>query len=259
MFLYFIPTDKGIADAALLKSVGLGYALNDPPAVNSLRIQSGPGAAPGLLCLIEPAPGAAAEGSPLRYAPQDQTWRKRADGKFWVGLTNPGRPAPEQLIRARFISGIPIRLADGNDWTIPICLSIARGSSLPKALVLGEDGESWTLEELPEFISLCGDAETIWAAFQKSQAGQIEFNLKEATRIAAAALGVNYRLGILEASLLRLLTTQNIWEILQAMIDLSAVMQIALEHQKKASDAAGSSTDSGARESSPIMSPPSGT
>jgi hypothetical protein len=234
-FLYFLPSAGQTLSSDDLLRAGLGYAMPEPAAFTPIQLGSGPaGDSPGFLMSMDgPTP------SPrVLYRPAEQIWRKAGGGAFWVGLwKDDPRPGPDDLARGQMISGEPIRLRDGNHWTIPICLSIVRGSTLPKALVLGEDGQTWQLEALPEFVALCKDAESVWEAFRAAGDGSVKMDAQAAPRIAADAMAVNYRIGPLEISLLKLWSSDMMWNVLKAIIDGYALTRMAREAAEKKTSA----------------------
>jgi hypothetical protein len=230
-FLYFVPTDRPGLTPKDLRAAGLGYLgiKHNPPA----RLGAGPEQKNGIVF--------AADGkSPAAYKPAEQTWLPGPDGKYFVGRANAEEPpGPDDLNRLRFVDGEPILLPDERTWTVPICRSIVRGSTLPEAIVLGADGKTWTMKELPEFTALCRVAERLWAQWWTSTSDgadaeknvDIEVGWEESVSVAVDALGVNYRLGPVEASSLGLLTSESVGAILRAIIDLPELTRVA--RQKK--------------------------
>jgi len=228
MFLYFIPGASGQLPPEKAKEVGIGYALTGKGVIPG-QCGRGPDGGPGILCAIEGAP----HPNPI-YAPADQTWVKGPGGKYWAGFNNAQRPTPDLLARDKFIAGDKVKLRDGHEWTIPIARSFVRGSALPQELSLGEDGRTWELKTLPEYVSLCADAEKVWEGFGAVAAGgKFEIDDQELIRIAVDALGVNYRVSAVEVSMLRLLSTAEMWLILRAMVDWNSVIKAAEAAQKK--------------------------
>lgn len=241
-FLYFLPAppDKQSVSPPDLTAAGLGYVMDEGRSFTAIATSAGPNGGSGILIGFVGDDG----GEPaLRFNADSQAWRKSGDGKFWVGLQNDAdKPGPNDLARKRVISGEPVKLRDGNEWIVPICLSIVRGSTLPQALVLGEDGQTWTLESLPEFVKLCKDAETVWAAFRQSTEkgdGKVRMDGQESPRIAADALCVNYRIGPLEISLLKLWSTNEMWDVLKVIVDVGTIERLASEQAEKKRVAAG--------------------
>lgn len=162
---------------------------------------------------------------------------------LWIGFWNDDRPTAAQLARDEQIAGHRVRLGDGGDWLVPTARVFPLGTRLPESLVLGPDGEL-VREAIPRFARISRMAEQVWADLETMGQGG-EITLREGWDIAAAALSVNYRVGINEVSALGLLTTANLFHmrgpsVLGAFVDWPAVMK-AMGAQKKT--AADSETD----------------
>jgi hypothetical protein len=155
-----------------------------------------------------------------------------------VGIWNENRPVPEDLKKKRFVGGEVIDLADGGRWAIPVCHSVVRGSTLPKRMVLGDDGRTWELRELPEFLTLCVRAEKVWEAFanptvEEDGRTSIELDHQTAADIAVEALSVNYRVGAAEVSMLGLLDTDCLYLVMMAVVDGFTVQRVGQDSEKK--------------------------
>jgi len=234
-FIYFIPQ---IAKQAVsiddLKAVGLEYAMGHLGIDSNFHTTDGPSGEPGVCFVTTSTPG------PHRmahYRPDEQTWKKGSGGKFWVGMWNDDRPGPDDLRREHLIAGHPVKLRDGLEWTIPVARSIVRGSTLPKAIVLGEDGETFEFEELPEYASLCRDADMIFDSIRTGKDMKMPF--QEAARIAIDAMLINYRIGKWEASLLQLFSDVQLWDVMEAIVDMPTIVRMSEELEQKKSPAAG--------------------
>lgn len=243
-FLYFLPTERRAGDAALLALHGCGHAVDAGRGIATRFTQSGPGGAAGLLVMVD---GDFASTFELAYRPNSQTWRqgptRTHEGKdlaYWVGAENPpeAMPDPTALARKRFIAGHAVAMLDGREWTIPIARSVVRGSTLPKRLVLGPDNQTWTPQELPEFLGLCKEAETAYTLLHGGEADAegrvtIEIPYDVGMRIALAALAVNYRIGPIEADMLGLFGESEMEATMKAVCDWPAYEAVLLARQKK--------------------------
>lgn len=231
--LYYVPTPKPLLSAEDLKSAGIAYV--GEPGIPAATQCLGPDGGQGLVF-------AACPNDPGTFKAAEQRWTKGPDGKFWCGVwIEKPNPGPDKLARKKFVGGHAVRLRDGNDWTIPIARSVVGGSTLPRGLVLGDDAKTWRMKELPEYLKLCKDAEAVWreyvAAVIPSENGEpsnkVEVEDQELIRIAVDGLAANYRIGPLEVSCLGLLGTDEMWEILRAIIDIPALMKAAEDRKKK--------------------------
>lgn len=222
-FLYFVEKpETNVLTVESVRKLGLGYAIGAGSIAQS-GCNTGPGGEPGVILQFQPAGAVAA--SP-RYKPDVQRWRKA--GNYWVGKVGDAAISEADLRREKFIAGEGVELGDGKTWTIPIAIAVVSGSTLPKALTLGEDNQTWELRELPEFMQICADARKVFAAFQNASIEDdgrmlVQFDLQESLQICVRALAVNYRVSAVEIDMLGLLTTDNRWGILKAITDYFAV------------------------------------
>jgi hypothetical protein len=231
MFLYFVPTDANQITAPQLRQLGLGYLGIKGNA--TARACRGPGDRPGLVFAGDGKAAAA-------YKPAEQDWMPGPDGKYFVGREQKNElPGPDELRKPRFVSGEDLTIGE-QVWTVPVCLSLVRGATIPKALVLGPDGKTWTFGQLPEFAALCAAAarvhESLMVAAPAESPGdgaaedgaeRTRITLTDAADIAVQALGVNYRVGPVEASVLRLLTTETVRDVCFAIVDLMESDRVA--------------------------------
>ena len=240
VLLYFIPELRGVRPEDI-DQAGLRYAFQSGTPWDQVHIAEGPGGSEG--CVLR----AGGRGR-LGYFPDRQRWVVGPGAEWWVGIE--GVASPEALERREIIDGHLVRLGDGNDWRIPVARSFIRGSALPHALVLGPDGEVVT-EALPEYAALSAAVERIERAFlgQLGEGDPEEIDIKDGFRIAASALALNYRVGPAEVSFLRLLTTSNIRAVLEALVDVPTICEVAREMAGKAEapadTGAGSSSSGG--------------
>ena len=253
-FLYFIPGIAGVTRRDI-ERVGLGAIFPDRlPAW--CGCEHGPGGTAGVVCVaprIEELGGAAPKHG---YYPPKQTWLQRpalaaAPGlsvpgpcpSVWVGYETDAKPRPQDLHRPEMIAGYNVRLEDGNDWLVPVARSIPRGSILPRRMSLGPNGEIvW--ECLPRFAAFSALAEEAWLDYRRvngwleADEAALEMTAGRAQEIAVAALAMNYRVGLIELAILQVLSTANMIEVLDAMIDVPAFVAAARRaaEQKKNSD-----------------------
>lgn len=228
-FLYFLPTEKRAVTADDFKAAGLGHALRDNAGISAVHTLAGPGNAAGVVCCVD------GDGTP-KYDPVTQTWRKGPNGAYHVGFANDARPAPEDLVRERVYDGAAVRLLDGNQWIIPRCFAVLddRPPTLPRVLDFDEDGETLLSRVHPRYADLCERAFELWMEWSAQR--PLKSTNQWRVRLAADALGVNYRLGPIEAvALLNLLATDEVGLILRAVIDADAVEEFAKAQSQKKS------------------------
>ena len=241
-FLYFAPARPRV-DRAWVTDHGPAYAFDDDDwgRMSQGELGQGPGDQRG--CLFARRAG---EPHALGYAPDRQRWAKAAgSGEYWLGYDTAEPPTPAHLERAEIIDGHLVRLGDGQQWLVPVARMFSGGTALPQAIVLGPNGEK-VLRALPAYVAIARHADRV--------ATDIHIGMSDGWDIAVEALALNYRIGPDEASLLQLLTTPIVPNVLEALVDvptLRAVARQRLEAAASKKNAAhipdGSNTDSGAK------------
>jgi hypothetical protein len=263
--LYFVP--KAQAESPAMEASGLASVIGGLSR-STVQVFGFEGVGDGLL--IQPHPASLQGVKPdLRYRRDAQAWRECADGKYWVGWEIERSPRPCDLARKEMIDGHNVLLGDEQEWLIPVARLFWGGTALPQSLILGPGGKVVT-EALPEFAGLSADAEKVWAKFSAERLAQGDegpqedapsLTVDEGFRIAVAALSLNYAIGPNEVAALRLLTTANYREILQALIDVPTLVRVSLEMAEASKKngsvtiPAGSSSGHGAADSLPDTSP----
>jgi len=182
-----------------------------------VRSAQGPAGACVLLC--------SGDGGDCVYTPAAQTWAKSIDADFWVGFWTADRPGEKTLRKTSQLAGHPVPLGDGADWNIPVVRLLDGGSAMPSALVLGENGELYS-SELPEYAKLSATVDKLFGDLTIEMGwteGTPQLTAADRMRLAADALGWNYHLGIDEINALGLLTTQNLSEVMAAILDIPSL------------------------------------
>lgn len=210
-FLYFLSEAKGVSDAQIAKGALAGLVDSGVSVSRREVLGSGPSGKPGLLIRL-------GEGD-CEFKPQ-QKWQKRDENGTW--MLAQGENPPSAFLRDEAIDGYWVKLADENQWIVPIARVFPTGSKLPQSLILGPGGKVVS-EVLPRFAQACSDAERIWRAVaaanseQPSEADQI--SQEEGFFLACRILAINYRLGPPEVSLLRLLDTYCVQNVIRCFVD----------------------------------------
>lgn len=263
--LYFIDREGNLAisDDRIRETIG---GVSDGCQFEVANANAGPGGLSGAVVFLSfpAAPG----GRPVvGYYPEKQSWHKVYGGACFVGWENNSPPEPNDLIRPNVIDGHPVKLADGKEWIIPTARVFPKGTGLPAALILGPDGELIT-EGLPKYAEISKSADRVWSEFERSIEGTERpdseklLTIQDQFSIAIEALSINYRLSKWEVSALRLITTENVVKILEALIDVPTLLEVAnsqSESTKKkdhASIQGGSSSKGGKQGEAQITSRP---
>lgn len=218
--IYFIPVDVATqVTSEVLADVGLSdrFPVED---INKTR-GKGPGDVDGWLI-------ARGQASPL-YKPDQQTW-VGPFGKYHIGFNNDDRPAPADLQRGKLLTGQWVELLDGNKWLVPTA------RQAPCAMVFEGGGTKYEpLEVARKLLALAEEMAPICCGTE----GDGTATNERLGRIAAECLSVNYFISDdpeQELSALRLLSTENLRDILYALIDMRSI-QDAAEEAAKGSDA----------------------
>jgi hypothetical protein len=170
----------------------------------------------------------------LEYRPEAQRWVKLPGG-VWLGVDKAERPEPSALQRAEIRTGHLVKLGDGQCWEIPVARLATGGSGLPRRRVLAADGtRTWEVDAA--YAGLTDAAARVWMALRGQSVSMAD---EEVDRACGAALAVNYRLGLVEALVLGLLTDTAIRGILEALVDMPTVRQILDVEKKTAGTSAG--------------------
>jgi hypothetical protein len=218
-FLYLI---NGNLTAAGLAEAGLNHL---PPAATLITrtLLDGPQGAGRTLLADGHCPA-----DRLYYRPNEQTWQAAANGTYWIGTWNDAIPNERSLRRNSIIDGHRVSLGDGGQYIIPLARKFPAGSNLPMAMVLTADG--LTLRQKPQFAKFCGRAEKLWRQFCREMGwiapdADDAMTAEEQFALAVEALGLNYHLGGEECSMLGLIDTASLPEILTRIVDVPTLQQ----------------------------------
>lgn len=200
----------------------------------------------------------------LKYDAATQEWFKCDGGKWWLGAVNGQTPSPDDLQRPDAVGGHPIKLGDGQTWTVPVV------TALPAAFGL-RDGQIDFIG-MDRYEGLRGDADRVYQKLMDDaavQAGDSPESVSSLTigdgfEIACRALAINYRVSKWELACLKVLTNANIYDVMEAIVDMPAIKAAAAASgSKKNADPSDtpddSDTNSGSRDSHPDTSRPTQT
>jgi len=224
-FLYFLPGRRDVSRESV-ESAGI-TAVDDLSSVSFCETERGPDGGAGIIFAVEPK----TEGGKLPkvgYYPKNQQWSSCNNAKFWLGVSTEHKPTPEDLLKTESIAGHSVVLADNNLWTVPLARSFPSGSALPKALVLGPNGEL-VVESLPEFAKISEIADEVY----NSLLGESDsIDVTKGWDMSIQSLSLNYRLSKWEASALKILSTRNVTEVLEALVDVPSI-KAQIDSEKK--------------------------
>jgi len=222
-FLYFVEDPVKVQTAADAEKAGFGYLMDDNVVFHPRAANKGPGGKPGTTIAFVPK---GMKGPTVGYFKDAQEWHNI--GGRWYGIDKANPPSITGLTRTKQMPGHDIKLADGNLWRVPVGRAMSGVTPLPCALTW--DGAEWTPGDvLPKYKELYAAAgqirDLLFRAAGESESG-IEITYQDELNTAALALGINYRVGPAEISLLGILTTENEAEVLQALVDVPGLLEL---------------------------------
>lgn len=201
MFAIYIPNQRGDA-AKLLKTVGAEWAL-DPVVkpVAAVVAGTGPDGGSGTLVGFEHRDQVNPAVVIRRVLPDRQEWQPAAPdvdgpaGRYWLGVWRQHMPMPEDLQRAHVCDGLPLPLADGNEWIVPVV------DNLPKRLKLDRSTGKEFEVPLEEYQRLTDRTREIFEAVMTEDnrtplARMVDALGVSAMHYATEALAASYRIDI---------------------------------------------------------------
>jgi len=213
--VYYSPKRQTINRDQAIK-LGLGYAMaEDGPTF--VATQKGPDAAAGVIFTFGQ--------SDSLMNPDAIVWSRIPNTDLWLGY-HPGgnRPGPADLARPETIGGHMVKLADGNEWLVPVARAVNGTSPLPRKLAW--DGSKWSAGEVQDrYRDLFGEACRIWDLLIHCEEATV--TISDEANLAAMALAVNYRLGPAEISALGLFDTKCHLDVILALVDWPVVTELA--------------------------------
>jgi len=230
--IYFFPgvsikelVPRDVFNADVLRECGLESVLGDIRQVRDScslfeLVKPGPGNATGTLLTVTNGNPPARSG----YLPDAQDWHEKPAGfDVWVGIDREDIPTPSDLARRKILHGYEIELSDNETWTVPIIrCPFGREShgqsSLPMDYVYGRDGVAKAVitEEYMDLWRLTGEAWDHW--YDRENHASIEF--ETLLRIGVESLGLSYRYGKIEQTVLRLMNSRNWEDVIAAVLDV---------------------------------------
>lgn len=243
MFVYFAPHHRGYQPPE-----ALAYAFDNAPSAREV-VGDGPGNQRGMLF--------SADEHACRYSAEDQRWKKMPGTELWCGLdTGKEPPTPDELRRQHALRGHSVMLGDGQSWLVPVARLCTREAGeirwaigLPRKFEVGEDG-GWCYGPVVARYQRLWDIATQWwdeVVRGTIDGGSMEISLtiQQCLDMAAEVLRANYRVGVVELSLLGAFESGSYSAVLDALCDVPTLVTIAeeeraavLQTEKKSASAA---------------------
>lgn len=215
-FLYIKRGDQRPVDDEAIAALGLSYAFeHDRQLANCAVNENNPSGVPSMLFADERR-----HKRPASYLKDEQTWRKMPafEGRpeLWLGYWNESKPTPADLARAQQVHGPSIRLADGNQWQVPIVRRLdpatqAWESRLPAYLDFDDTGHPVRGKPINGYAYLW-DLTTplVDARFAADAAEEPEVAAQSVWKAAVGLLQANYVVDLPELVMLQALSDDDL-------------------------------------------------
>jgi len=167
----------------------------------------------------------------LGYWRDKQEWLKFPGhpSGAWVGFGREHRPAPKDLAREEQLPGHEVRLADGQEWLVPVARGFTENDgelrwyiALPQKTTIDAEGNWMQGDVVACYARLWEIATTWWDTFHVETTPEgvtIRFDFAGSNDAAALVLAANYRLAKVEIALLGLFNARSPATVLNALVD----------------------------------------
>jgi hypothetical protein len=163
------------------------------------------------------------------YNPKIQDWTQISQ-TLWIGVEKDRPVEPTGIERLEQYISLPVTLADGQLWKVPIT------ARLPRTWGVGLDG-SLQRNIRPEFREYCELSESVWNMIVNEQYGDDRVQLPRAWEYCCRALALNYRVTPAIVSHLGLIDDTVVGKVLAASVELEQIVEVA-ESKKNEQDPA---------------------
>jgi len=210
-----------------VRALGLEHAYDRQPTSRE-QIGCGPSGKSGVVFADPDRMGAGGIG----YYPDQQTWEavpvEEGEPVLWIGFWNDNRPSPQDLARKEQVTGPRVRLADGQEWMVPLVQhweEDGKRCALPQVVKRLAKG-TWVCGEIvPKYRAIWEASQRFWGVlmsmYEAAAGGDRteDYQFDGLYDFASELLGLNYAIGPLEVSALGLFTSDDMAQnvILQAI------------------------------------------
>jgi len=210
---------RGTVSREILASRGLAESWRDVRTLDDVArcevIGAGPDGHPGLCVSALPV---VVREPPRRlgFYPDEKAivWEQLGPD-LWGAIDREFPPTPEDLARPKLTAGHAVMLDDGRMWVVPVIRRFDGGCGLPQRAWWDSSGQ-FCLDPKPDYRELWEMSAEAEALFSTPGA---KITYERGIAMALAFLGLNYRIGKPEQTLIGLIHTGNFPEILSAAID----------------------------------------
>ncbi len=246
--LYFFPTvtlDKLIVgnrlNREILKTYALDEVLGDIDDFNETcsrqdLVNGGPdGHSGAIIRVVTPNQPSTRVG----YYPEFQTWTMvQQKPLLYLGVDREYPPLPADLARKRLLPGHDVVLG-GQAYQVPVIRSPARPDILPQDMTYDADG-TFQMKLKPAYTSLWESTEPVWdflCGVETEEGENSTMLFEDILTHCLRLLGVNYRIGRHEQTVLRLIdTSTETWNrVFEAACDMPFIRKMT-EEEKEAED-----------------------
>jgi hypothetical protein len=216
-FLYFaeLTTDPTIAT---VRELGLSYAFASAPASREVQGHTPSGNRGRVF-------GDSKRLGDLPKLDMDnQVWRKIPGKEVWVGYWKDAKPGPADLARAEQLAGFNIKMADGNEWLIPVVRAFDEDCGkavpvLPALYGLDDDGKLTRGEIQAAHRWLWDLTEPAWQAMLNEG----ELTDQDCLDTACKVIGANYAVDVVELA--------GVLQVFSPQLSPAGVVALALDYR----------------------------
>lgn len=256
-FVYFVKTPNLGAKPSAEAMANLAYVFADSPGMSCTACGDGPEGMTGTFLTLP------THGRKPEHNLDTMTWMRIPDkllsdpaNQAWVGMHNDDKPGPKSLERTgNMLGGIPVLLSDGIDWLVPIARWFESGDcALPHRFGVDVAGDFVT-QPLDRYAHLWEMSESVFNTVMRDMNARHAAVLEEGNEqdvaaaaelhekhtamigpfletdrdkweIAVSALAANYRIGPVEVSMLALLDSTTVEDVVLALIEWGKVVEV---------------------------------
>lgn len=226
-YLIYLPGKRG-ASAELLREVGLDDLCADGAPLFVDVPGGGPDGGRGVLCGWDD-PLDPSKNQPLAVRMELQNWApaKPHDGleagRFWLGSLKSSPVRPRDIQRRKTYESAPVKLADGNEWLMPVV------RVMPKRIGFACDG-SFGGQTRSEYRDFCAAAELIHTQLMEQDGKSLE--VRGGWEFGCRALALNYRVNADVVDWLDLVWDEHFINFVGGPFELEVIRSVR-EDQKK--------------------------
>jgi hypothetical protein len=227
---------------------GIAETFSDVATVDDVgmtNVMRGPDGLSG--CIVVALPVDRTRQHVQTYQADRQEWTQ-IDPGLYIGVDQQLRPHPFDLARSKALKGYPVTLADGHSYVVPVVRRPdwlverlrVQPSELPSSVKMGAHG-SWTPKVKSQhaglFERMQGVAELFFEDDGSLKQIPTSVSMDWGVNLALEILGLNYRIGANEQTILDLLDNENWGTVLAFAIDAPLATEYKSRQQLETANA----------------------